>query len=604
MFEKILGFIDLFKKPVSLLLNGQPKVASDFGIIVSLAILVFVLIQFSSNDIFTNSNPKVVNLPIIQETRPLIHFKDKLMAFSIQDNNGNGLSSFDPSIFSIEIKNVFETDNIVSRNAIHLCKRTDSGFSNQSYDKLGLGSKNYYCLDDNKFDLEGYFYEDRTTYFTIDLTPCDKTTQSNCKSDQEINDFFKNNTLSLNLILSDLIVDSSNYLAPLLPKYHVENILIDYSFKKQMSLYIKNVLMSSDDGKLFPNLGYFDGIAFDSKESDFISSSMDSNNLPIVQIKIFSAQLSLKVTRAYQKIPEVLANFIGLLGFLTLFGAILSSLEKSLFMTTFTMNYLYSFQNYEPKDNINIDDDEKKKLAIEMNKKNQIEPIQSKDMQKNEVFIEEKQTKLDKDNRLISDSNIEMKPIEKKINELGAEAEIKENENKEEFDEKGKKKKTEIDILDDFKSFQDKKSNIKLNLVEYVLFMMYRIIGCRKGLKRQLFWKAQDIYVKEIDLGVMLKRIQDIEKLKLTLLTPKQITLFNLLAKPMIYIEKEQYLGEKNKGGYKMTEILTNSSKKENLKAAVKYYKENFSESEVNDIDGRLIVLLEQNIHDFKRLNE
>lgn len=598
MLEKYLGFLDLFKKPISLLLNKQQKVASDFGILISSAIIIFVLVQFSSNDIFSNANPKVVNQPLIEETRPLIPFKDRLMAFSIQDNEGNGLSNFDPSIFSIQIKNIYKTENLTIIKEYHLCTRNDQGFDNSSYDRLGLGIKNYFCLNNNSFDLEGYFFENRTTYFTIELIICDKTKETNCKNDQEINDYFRNNTLNLNLILSDLIVDSSNYETPLMPKYHVENILIDYLLKKQLFLYIKYVKLSSDDGKLFPNLGYYNGIAFDSKETDFISSNMDSNNLPIVQIKIFSAQLSLKVTRTYQKIPEVLANFIGLLGFLAFFGAFLSSLEKTLYITTYTMNYLYSFQNYR-KDADSI------KALVELEEKKEFVPLKINDNQlKNQDILEEKQMPpINTDNnKFLAKTNIKVNFEKKESNQpIQIQKELFDDKVPE---EKKEKKKNELDILQEFKSFQDQKNKIELNLFEYIIFKIYNLFGCRKGLKRRLFWKAEELFANETDILNILKKLQDIEKLKIILLNPKQIALFNLLAKPMLYLEKEDYYEEKKKGGYKITEIIGLASKKENLKTALEFYQKNYKENEINKVDERLLLLLEQNIKDFKKLSE
>ena len=596
MLEKYLGFIDLFKRPIYLLLNSQQKVASDFGIIISLAILIFVLIQFSSNDIFSNSNPKVVEQPIIQDTRPLIHFNGKLLAFSIEDNQSQGMPSLDPSIFSVKINNVFATENKNTSMTYHLCQIGDSGFDDTTYVRLGIGAKHYFCLDNNSFDLEGYFFESRTTYLSIELATC-KSPTINCKTSQEIQTYFTQNTLKFSLIISDLLINSNSYETPLMPKYHVETILIDYTTKKQMFIYVKNVAMSTDYGKLFPSYFFNDGIGFDSKESDFIAASMDTNGLPLISVQLFSAQVSTKVTRAYQKIPEVLANFMGLLGFLAFFGMILSSLEKTLYITLYIINYLYSFQIYK---------NDKNKSKMEENKEEMM-PIQP-----NYDYPEKKDAEgrvlppLNQENKLFSEQEVQIRIQPNK----GDDEEKKELEKKEiepnDKKQKENKKKPEPEILQQFKEFQDKKNNIKMNLVEYVLFKIYKIFGCKKGLKRKLFWKAEELFDRELDIVNMLKRLQDIEKLKLLLLTPQQIALFNLLAKPMLSIEGEEYLENKKKGGYKITEILSFAGKKENLKSALQEYEKNFknNQNEMSQVDKRLILLLEQNIQSFKKIYE
>jgi len=592
MLEKYLGFLDLFKKPIYLLLNSQPKVASDFGILLSTGILIFVLIQFSSNDIFTNSNPTVVEQPVIQQTRPLIQFDGELLAFSIQNSQSQGLSSIDQSIFSVEIKSIYATQNQIIEKSYHLCQRNDSGFDNATYDQLGLGSKNYFCLDNNSFDLEGYFFEEETTYLSINLATCTTSPDNpiTCKSQEDIQSYFTNNTLKLSFIVSDLLINANNYDVPLLPKYHVETILIDYSTKKQMTAYLQNVKMTTDYGKLFPTYSYNDGIAFDSKDSDFISSSMDTNNLPLISLQIFSAETSTTVTRTYQKIPQVLANFVGLLGFLAFFGLFLSSLEKSLYITLYVTNYLYSFQNYQKKKQVEMEENNEELMLIEKN----IEEPPPKEKE----IVEEKVMPLSSNNKLLSEVQV---PIE--IKHEGQEPETKVLENNEKVKVK---KKPEPEILQEFKDFQDKKNNLKMNLFEYVLFKVYKILGCKKGLKRKLFWKAEEIFDKELDIVNILKRLQDVEKLKLLILSPKQIALFNLLAKPMLYMDDEVYLENKKKGGYQITEILSFSGKKENLKNTLEYYKKHFknNENEMSEIDKRLVLLLEQNIQSFKKIYE
>ena len=57
---------------------------------------------------------------------------------------------------------------------------------------------------------------------------------------------------------------------------------------------------------------------------------------------------------------------------------------------------------------------------------------------------------------------------------------------------------------------------------------------CTKSFKQRLYIKAEEIYENEMDITYILKKIQDIEKLKLVLLNPKQLSLFNLLAKALI----------------------------------------------------------------------
>lgn len=56
----------------------------------------------------------------------------------------------------------------------------------------------------------------------------------------------------------------------------------------------------------------------------------------------------------------------------------------------------------------------------------------------------------------------------------------------------------------------------------------------------KMILQAEEIFEKEIDFVTILEKLQEIEKLKFLLLSPTQLSLFNLLGKPTLYLDVDE----------------------------------------------------------------
>lgn len=167
------------------------------------------------------------------------------------------------------------------------------------------------------------------------------------------------------------------------------------------------------------------------------------------------------------------------------------------------------------------------------------------------------------------------------------------------------KKKDEInkettENLHRFQEFQDSKNKIIVNLCNYFKLQCSRVFCCKTSFNEKLFIRAQELYTKELDIVHILRRLQEIEKMKLVLFNPKQLVLFNLLAKPMIYLEENKNISDnRREGGYRMSEIIKSTMKKDNLKEAMQFYENTENRQHFNEIDRRLFQMLDSNVKDF-----
>ena len=158
-------------------------------------------------------------------------------------------------------------------------------------------------------------------------------------------------------------------------------------------------------------------------------------------------------------------------------------------------------------------------------------------------------------------------------------------------------KQETVQNLEKFQDFQDSKNKIQINLLSFLKLQCSRVFCCKKTFNERLYLKAENIFSKELDIVTILRKLQELEKLKMVLLNDKQLILFNVLAKPLVYLDKEKI--SHTGGGYTMAEVMSSTLKNKGLKEAVEFYDNKENLRGFNDVDRRLIKMLDNNVKDF-----
>ena len=122
--------------------------------------------------------------------------------------------------------------------------------------------------------------------------------------------------------------------------------------------------------------------------------------------------------------------------------------------------------------------------------------------------------------------------------------------------------------------------------------------------KEKLFEKGETIFNKEFDIIEILKKIQEIEKLKIILFNSQQLTLFNHLEKPMIYLENDQNKVLNWSPSRKMSEIMNATTRLEGdkRKKFLNYYNNLKDNQNLNEIERRLIELLDKDMENLSKI--
>lgn len=711
--KKYFGSMDVFQTPVYLNFQKHEKHSTNFGIILSVGLIVFLCVMFFRSDVFYKNTPKVENVDRIQGHRPPISFTNRILTFAIEDEES--LAYIEPSICTLEITNKFmKIIDAEDFQTIQEIKKipyscTESDFPPNIF--VSQGYSNNYCINDTSFMTEGFWDEEIFTFLEVNVKICDNSTSSvKCKTLDEIQKFFKDKYF--NVYYSSTTVDTSNYEKPISNLINNEYYKLDFSLRKELSIYLKNLEIITDDAYILDTDDSISDIIFDSKEIDQRLNLDHTIEKPIFTCYFYSSRKTQKIRRAYQKLDEALANLGGIANIVIVVGFLFSSFEKTLDLKKKVMNKLYSFQtmkqvekrkseiikrksllNQVKKSKIDIESqnlnpppdikeiDISSARVLESSRSNNVVSLNEIKKILNEIpnnFIEngekedkekEKLDQFEKGDIELMENQVEyvksvipslkniiapnfysphalmpkiFKVNNQNINEenFHDEVEVKVAENKEKpplepspkNDDTSKitksiikqsktmsfkKSKTQNEKMENAEKFEEfmhennSKARIKFSIHEYILFNFKNFFRMKLSEKEKLFLKGVDLYKKEIDIVSILHKLQELEKLKCVLLNQDQLVLFNLLEKPLVYLEDEEIDdGEKSEDNAKerLTKLMQSSTittkgktgiSQAHLKKVFDHFDQLDKKKELTEVDKRLMGLVNENLAKF-----
>lgn len=581
IFSTLLYSIDLFKSPISLLFNKRHFITTNLGQFLSIVIIIIEIIIASKSDLFNRKNPIIQTTNIKTDRRFPVVFDNNIVAIGVQDRQTMH-SFFDPQVFSVRISNEIiqkNSDNDgLNRTSIekntHLCNDNESDAFIQLENYKNFGFTNNLCLDenDNKFNLEGFWDEPFLNFISIELKICSNNSKQICKSQEEIEKILTGKTF--NIYYKDTAININDFETPFKTQITNDYQIIDFKLGKTMSYNFQNLELSNDNGLVFQEIEVEKEVGFVSKNPDLHTRGISDTVL--VSISIFSDKEILKIQRTYSKIQDLLARLGGIMQSLLFLGQIITNFEYSLLLKNTILNSLYSFKKPKQKTNISSE-----KIPSEISKKNLAKKNEKFDGEEKNQNKKKNNIKLNFDKKLESKFNQnlfsrfpenvitlgkhkELSPLNLKLdlNESSANTMLSfsklsqglifHKKNFEGLVEPQSPSKTpnsyfqkrsksffmgKLKILKLHK-FKLSGKHLYLNLGKYFKLAVKKIIPfLKRNHDEELFIQCEKIYEKEMDFVEVLKKLQEIEKLKKILLDSKQQVLFNFLKKPLVHLE-------------------------------------------------------------------
>lgn len=403
-------------------------------------------------------------------------------------------------------------------------------------------------MPNGTYNLKGFWDEDEIQYITLAVTFCKNSTENNnsCLSQKEIEHYFLEEDRYLSVFLNDINIDASNPVRrPFTKKMTTFYFLIDVNLRKSYEVFLKETTLSTTEGFLFQQTFIDKTFQFDSLTTDINTLSEESKNIGFIDICSSSVQTT--INRKYQDLQEAFSNISGILNCIIFLALMLSNFENNFNVIKELTSSLYVFQDLS-KLNENKCNKEKMKS----------ENIKSSGIKK---FFFKKQDGSD---------SIEELPKKKKesLNGLRENPPAKESLSR---------SRTKIQIsrifgrvsmnsspasnIDSFSFFKKLQKKFEFGFLNYIK-MMFKFKNLYLSSEEKLFLKAEKEIKSEMNIIEILKKLQEIEKLKKILLDSDELYLFDLLDKPYIFLEKHELNNNTGKVEFRRCSRMINHSKK------------------------------------------
>ena len=344
-------------------------------------------------------------------------------------------------------------------------------------------------------------------------------------------------------------IDASNPgRSPFTEKLATFYCLIDIHLRKSYEVFLKETTLLTTEGFLFQETFIDKTFQFDSFTTDINTLSKGSKNVGF--INFCSSNVQTTINRKYQDLQEAFSNISAILNCIIVLALTLSNFENEFHVIKELTRNLYVFQDLSKlketqKDkvktknkNVNNESPEIPKFFFREKTSNSIVPKE----------LKSKKTKLlsfIRENPPEESLNKARMIINKIFGNISLNSSPMSNKNSFSF----------------FKKLQKK---FEFGFLNYIK-MMFKFKNIRLSLEEKLFLKAEKELKSEMNITEILKKLQEIEKLKKILLNSDELYLFDLLDKPYIFLQKNELNIKAGKVEFRRCSRMTNPLKEKNF---------------------------------------
>lgn len=632
---RFLNFLDIFRFPLTLTFKRYEKNSTLIGKIFTLGIIIFLFYSFMVSDILNKKNPNILSQDLIVEKRPTIFLNRNNFTALLGIADDSNKFYVNESMYSFFACTQYSNNNKSNQtfyqncDKLELCTQNDFIEDPTEFNRLGLNGT--YCLHNKTYKLSGYWDEETVENFWFELRACENSTLNNnsCPRLEEIDSFLKD--YYIDIYISSPFIDASEYENFISRSVKIFYQRIDPIFLKKMYLYLKNTIIETDEGFIFKSIKAINTYLHGEFSTDSISKPKNSKKY--FEFNIYSSGEQRKIKRNYQKFQTLLAELGGILNFLFIFGFILSKVEHHYKLFSVISNEIFIFPKIEKKSPIRTFLKKiNSKRNLELNECKSEREIQLQNFKENDhssksfedfstirkhiVFSIVNSPLKDPDESDFNSQSISPQigrtNSNKTLNLIGNDPSIpltqsitwKEklrylvNLNKNaSISNSVKKEKNHEKLMEDLGRYQkmkQKENFFGLGFLGFVKFIFKKNIKCffkrDISVEEKLFSQAKEKIEESLDILDILKKLQEIERMKEILFNEDQLFFFNLLTKPLITLDS---IKNKEK------ELLSKSIMHINKERLKEMYLSMRNKSKKSEVDKRIMALLDNDIKFF-----
>jgi hypothetical protein len=580
---------DMFGEGIHLLINKKETANTILGGFLTILLLLGLggTLIITSIDIFLKEKPLVTVENRILPSRPNMTLDNFTFPLSFFVQDGYAHNYNDPRYYTIELRDVtfINSDNGTTQIDVYHEYESCNPYhfpliSNNTFYSTGL--QNYYCIKNQNISVGGYYDEKYVRYLGVNLKTCKNSSESNitCAPEEEIKEYFTNTTFYFGLFYQTNVINTqkySNFTVPyIINKYKA----IKYGTTKYFEIFIQNQFLISDNGFI---MEYNEETQIMSHEIDtYDFSDMDSEGY-LCCFYLYSSNKQQIYRRNYLKIQDVLAQTGALAEVFIRFFKLICLIFTTTSLNKHILNRIYDF------DLINRD--------ITKNK-NQKGKFKSVTLKKLFDLNNELDENYSPSNRII------IKPPEEKEMDNFNAIKIQPPEEKEMNNlytanrENRISKRNKVRFLKDSKNIlyliNHRRKENNLSFTYFEIIKMYWCCGIPNSIKnkKSLYEKSMNSLDEYLDICYIIKKLEELEKMKFLLLTYEQMAVFNQISKDFCSLNETKQsessinrFKEFNKDSAKLSETI--------LKFKMKIIENN---ENLTEIDKKLYDLLRDDL--------
>ena len=634
LLKSISYHLDLFKRPFMLKVLSKDQESTYFGFFLSLIIFIAIAFSFSQSDMIQKLNPNVIDKTIAVDLSPQQHIGTTgVFVFGVVDVNRQGF--IDESMLRIDVTSYTNQGGVNVYVKSYTPVKCDTKWN---LNLVGFDVTKYLCLPPSADNYTIIGDQDQPLYQPLSfvLRVCNNMTDGIiCKGEAEITNYIKDKFFFL--MFPDYSYDVDLYEEPYYYVPKTKFLALNFDNSHWLNLKMKKSVFRSEDSFLFQN--YKETVLSELDTTQQITfpilpgTLLAYNNFlsPLSCFYFTSSNDVHYLSRRYQKLQEVLANIAGLANTLIVIGFILTNFQLKFSRMVKVINNLYVpmpkdkklksiekdlqsnlnisqqsiVQTINPSKDVIIETEiELKECKTKSNPKNDYDDLQSeikinpkndKNIDNNDNISVENEKNIKKSHK---DATILTKIVQRHLindNEM----QILKNETNRTFDKESKENQKNKDNLNNLKNYLQKRQNqhhFQFNAFHYIKATIKRAMKQKLTENQKIIIKAEEIFEKETDIVNIMRKLQEIDKLKYLLLSSEQISLFNLLDKPIIHCEAD--LDENDLIRLSNLIMKKNETTEKNEKDAeiIQNYKL-LSQAQIkSEADNKLLKLLEEQI--------
>ena len=373
-FQKINSIIDLYGFKPRLFINGYAKKGTIIGIIFSLITWIFMIVitVYYLNKLFINKELHTLT-SIRSATSSDVIYLDKnnfFFAFALEDPRYNVY--IDEEIYYPEVfykhgvrdsTGKFDYSD-ATKLTTEPCSVSDFG---EKFQKLveTLPLNNMYCIRNLNYTLTGSFAADEYSFIVLNMYVCKNTTEKTCKTQDRLNYYLDGAFFTFQY--QNYILDPNDFNEPFKPKMGDYMTTISKKYYKNLYVYLKKYLLSTDTDLIFESKEDEHKTIYD-YGSDMITFQESSNFMQLT----FRMSLDVnEVSRSYTKAQTIISYIGGFITFLQTVLSLLIELLTSSFIYEKIINKIFFFSRSDEEiHKLNIL--KKYNLSLSQSKKNVI----------------------------------------------------------------------------------------------------------------------------------------------------------------------------------------------------------------------------------------